>query len=64
MVNEMHEVLDSLIIKTALKHKHMASKFNTGVKMMKKSQGNNYLFKKQLLRTNFSGCARITKCAQ
>ena len=47
-----------------LKHKHMASKFNPGVKMMKKSQGNNYLFKKQLLRTNFSGCARITKCAQ
>ena len=64
MVNEMHEVLDSLIIMTALKHKHMASKFNPGVKMMKKSQGNNYLFKKQLLRTNFSGCARITKCAQ
>ena len=46
MINEMNEVLDSLIIKTALKHKHMASKFNPGVKMMKKSQRNNYLFKK------------------
>ena len=28
-----------------IKHKHMASKFNPGVKMMKKSQHNDYLLK-------------------
>ena len=33
--------------RTALKHKDMASKFNPGVKMMKKSQRNGYLLKKQ-----------------
>ena len=54
MVNEMHEVLDSLIIKTALKHKHMASKFNPGVKMMKKSQCNDYLLKKLFVVHFFS----------
>ena len=32
--------------RTALKHKHMASKFNPGVKMIKKSQHNDYLLKK------------------
>ena len=31
---------------TALKPEHMASKFNPGVKMTKKSQCNDYLLKK------------------
>ena len=38
---------------TALKHKHMASKFNPGVEIMKKSQCNNYLLKKQLFVGTF-----------
>ena len=32
--------------RTALKHEHMASKFNPGVKMIKKPQRNGYLLKK------------------
>ena len=32
--------------RTALKHKHMTSKFNLGAKMIKKSQRNDYLLKK------------------
>ena len=35
-----------LMARTAFKQKHMASKFIPGVKMMKKSQRNNYLLKK------------------
>ena len=49
----------------------MASRFNPGVKMMKKSQCNDYLLKKlfvvhffSIIGTNFSGCARVAKCAQ
>ena len=38
---------------TALKHKHMASKFNPGVEIMKKSQCNNYLLKKQPFVAHF-----------
>ena len=40
--------------RTALKHKDMASKFNPGVKMMKKSQGNDYLLKKLFVVHFFS----------
>ena len=40
--------------RTALKHKHMASKFNPGVKMMKKSQRNDYLLKKLFVVHFFS----------
>ena len=40
--------------RTALKHKHMASKFNPGVKMMKKSQRNDYLLKKLFVAHFFS----------
>ena len=40
--------------RTALKHKHMASKFNPGVKMMKKSQHNDYLLKKLFVAHFFS----------
>ena len=57
--------------RTVLKHKHMASKFNPGVKMMFFHSAlitfsESYLLhiSFQLLCTNFSGCARITKCAQ
>ena len=39
---------------TVLKHKHMASKFNPGVKMMKKSQHNDYLLKKLFVAHFFS----------
>ena len=38
----------------ALKHKHMASKFNTGVKMMKKSQRKDYFLKKLFVAHFFS----------
>ena len=40
--------------RTALKHKHMASKFNPGLKMMKKSQHNNYFLKKLFVSHFFS----------
>ena len=36
-----------------IKHKHMASKFNPGVKVMKKSQGNDYHLKKLFLVSAF-----------
>ena len=58
--------------KTALKHEHMISKFNPGIKIMKKitaqrlPRQKNYFLRIsfQLLHTDFSDCARITKCAQ
>ena len=54
------------IARTALKDKHMASKFTPGVKMMKKSLRNNYLLKKLFVMHFFSiiYCARIFPVAQ
>ena len=60
----------------SLKHKHMASKFNPGTKMMKKSQRNDYLLKKLFivhffsiiahsffqLSKNYPMCAVIENC--
>ena len=40
--------------RTALKYKHMTSKFNPGVKMMKKSPHNDYLLKKLFVVHFFS----------
>ena len=40
--------------RNALKHEHVASKFNPGVKMMKKSQSNDYLRKKLFVVHFFS----------
>ena len=40
--------------RTALKHKHMTSKFNPGVKMMKESQHNDDLLKKLFVAHFFS----------
>ena len=40
--------------RAALKHKHIASKFNSGVKMIKKSQHNDYLLKKLFVAHFFS----------
>ena len=40
--------------RAALKHKHMVSKFNPGLKMMKKSQPNGYLLKKLFVVHFFS----------
>ena len=40
--------------RTALKHEHMASKFNPGVKMVKKSQHNDYLLMKLFVAHFFS----------
>ena len=42
------------MVRTALKHKHMASKFYPGVRIMKKSQRNNYLLKKLFVAHFFS----------
>ena len=57
--------------RTALKHKHMASKFYLGVKQWKNHStmitfSKSYLLhiSFHLLCSNFSGCSRITKCAQ
>ena len=54
------------IARTTLKDKNMASKFNPGVKMMKKSLHNDYLLKKLFVTYFFSiiYCALIFPVAQ
>ena len=47
----------------ALKHKHVASKFDPGVKMMKKSQ-RNYLLKKLFVAHFFSIIVQIFPVVQ
>ena len=51
--------------RTALKHKHMASKLNSAVKMMKKSLRNDYLLKKLFVaHFFFNYCTLIFPVAQ